>query len=70
MEIPEMDQSSTTVGLERPDDKLPSSIPIIDPVTEEQFGEIEDAGAAGVDGFDPANGHLHKKGRAAARPEI
>ena len=45
-----MDRSSLAIGdLPRIDEQLSSTIPIIDPVTEEQIGEISDGGAKAVD---------------------
>lgn len=44
-----MDRTTNASPPSHSSEQLSSTIPIIDPVTEEQFGEIQDAGAAGVD---------------------
>jgi aldehyde dehydrogenase (NAD+) len=44
-----MDRSSTVDDMARSDEQRSSTIPVIDPVSEEQIGEITDGGAPAVD---------------------
>jgi aldehyde dehydrogenase (NAD+) len=44
-----MERSPIANDLPRSNEQSPTTIPIIDPVTEEQFGEIQDGGSAAVD---------------------